>query len=246
MRLNGMAKKKIAALLAGCMLLGAGAVLAAPKSAPAEKAELYGDSVEYNSKSGLMTADGNVKMVRGNAVATGEHAEYNTKNDSGLVSGNVVADQEDRHLTCDVFRALSKTEFVATGNVHAVKGDRSVDGSVVEYNSETGYGRLPEGGTVGAQGGTLTADYIEGWEKEQHVKARGNVLINHPARNFRGGGDEGEYFGLEDGKTILQGNAWAIQDNNTLRSPHMVIYLNEKKTDKAAAAEAPAEEKAAQ
>lgn len=237
-----MPKKKIAALLAaGCLLLGAGVVFAAAKQAP-EKAELYGDRVEYNSKTGQMTAEGHVKMVRGTATATGDRAEYNTKTQSGMVIGNVVADQEDGHLTCDTFTALSQTAFVAEGNVHGKKADRTVDGPRVEYNSETGYGCLPEGGTLGAQGGTLTADFIEGWEKDQHVKARGNVHIVQPSRNFEGGGDEGEYFGLQDGKTILSGNAWAIQDNNTLRSPHMVVYLNEKKQDAQAQPATAAEE----
>lgn len=237
-----MQKKKFVALMAaGCLLLGAGVVFAANNTA-AEKAELYGDKVEYNAKTGLMKADGHVKMVRGTATATGERAEYNTKTQSGSISGNVVADQEDTHLTCDVFTALSQTSFVAEGNVHAVKADRSADGPRVEYNSETGYGRLPVGGTIGAQGGTLTADFIEGWEKDQHVKAHGNVHIVHPGRNFEGGGDEGEYFGLQDGKTILDGNAWAVQDNNTMHSKHLVVYLNEKKDQQASGDAAPAEE----
>jgi len=233
-----MQKKKIVAMLAaGCLLLGAGVVFAANNTST-EKAELYGDKVEYNAKTGQMKADGHVKMIRGTATATGDRAEYNTKTQSGSVIGNVVADQEDTHLTCDVFTALSQTSFVAEGNVHATKADRLVDGPRVEYNSETGYGRLPAGGTLGAQGGTLTADFIEGWEKDQHVKARGNVHVIQPSRNFEGGGDEGEYFGLQDGKTILDGNAWAIQDNNTLHSKHLVVYLNEKqdKQDKQAAA----------
>ena len=42
-----------------------------------------------------------------------------------------------------------------------------------------------------------------------------------------GGGDEAEYFGQESGKVILTGNAWAVQDNNTLKSQRLTVYLNE-------------------
>ncbi len=40
--------------------------------------ELAADSIEYDSVNGLMTAQGNVRMVQDNSVITGAHAEYNT------------------------------------------------------------------------------------------------------------------------------------------------------------------------
>ena len=51
-------------------------------------------------------------------------------------------------------------------------------------------------------------------------------------KNFEGGGDMLEYFGKENGKVVLTGNAWAIQDNNTLKSGRLTVFLQERgKTD---------------
>ena len=86
---------------------------------------------------------------------------------------------------------------------------------------------MTAGGTITTKDGSFTADYMEGWMQEERCKGVGSAHIVSEARNFEGGGDEAEYFGQESGKLLLTGNAWAVQDNNTLKSQRLTVYLNE-------------------
>ena len=86
----------------------------------------------------------------------------------------------------------------------------------------------PRGGTLSTKDGSFTADYMEGWAKEERAKGIGNAHIVSPSKDFEGGGDEAEYFGKENGKLVLTGNAWAIRGNNMLKSGRMTVYLSER------------------
>ena len=194
--------------------------------------ELNADKVEYNMKTGQMTAEGNVVIRYDGGVATGAFATYNTKTSTGKMTGGVVADKGDMHLDCDVVEILSQTKMVASGNVHGWKQDKRVDGPRVEYDNGEGYARLPEGGKLSSKDGTFTADYMEGWTKTEHAKGVGNAHVISPPKNFEGGGDEAEYFGKENGKLVLTGNAWAIQDNNTLKSGRLTVFLSQQEKSK--------------
>jgi lipopolysaccharide export system protein LptA len=39
------------------------------------------------------------------------------------------------------------------------------------------------------------------------------------------GGDRMDYYGKEQGRVVVTGNAWAVQDNNTMKSNRLTIYL---------------------
>lgn len=217
-----------AALMTG-VLLASTVALAAPE--PEKKgpiSELNADSVEYNMKTGQMTATGNVVVHYDGAVVTGKFATYNTKTYKGEMTGGVVADKEDTHLDCDRVEVLSQTKMVAIGNVHGRQKDKRVEGPVIEYDSGEEYARLPQGGLLATADGTFTADYIEGWKKTERAKAVGNAHVVSPPKDFEGGGDEAEYFGKENGKLVLTGNAWAIQGNHTLKSGRLTVFLSEK------------------
>ncbi len=221
-----------AALAVSCLLISAVA-LAAPEGGakPAGNSkgisELNADTVDYNMKTGQMTAKGHVVIHYDGGVATGEFATYNTKTNTGEMTGGIVADKEDMHLDCDHIKILSKSKMVAIGDVHGWKKDKRVDAPIVEYDNEEGYARLPEGGMLSSADGTFTADYIEGWTKTEHAKGVGNAHIVSPPKDFEGGGDEAEYFGKESGKLVLTGNAWAVQENNTLKSGRLTVFLQE-------------------
>jgi len=45
------------------------------------------------------------------------------------------------------------------------------------------------------------------------------------ARNMEAGGDQVDYDGKDAGKAVLSGNAWAYQDNNTIRGNRLTVYL---------------------
>ena len=200
---------------------------AAAEETGSDAAELLADAVEYNAKTGEMTATGHVVMRQGGGVASAQNATYNTKTKQGKMTGGVVADRDGAHLTCDVFHVLSDTQFLAEGNVHGTKEDKSFTGPQAEYFTDQDYVRMTAGGTITTQDGTFTADYMEGWMNDEHCKGVGSAHVVSPPRQFEGGGDEAEYFGKESGKLVLTGNAWAIQENNTLRSQRLTVYLNE-------------------
>lgn len=200
---------------------------AAAEETGSDAAELLADAVEYNAKTGEMTATGHVVMRQGGGVASAQNAIYNTKTKQGKMTGGVVADRDGAHLTCDVFHVLSDTQFLAEGNVHGTKEDKSFTGPQAEYFTDQDYVRMTAGGTITTQDGTFTADYMEGWMNDEHCKGVGSAHVVSPPRQFEGGGDEAEYFGKESGKLVLTGNAWAIQENNTLRSQRLTVYLSE-------------------
>ena len=222
-----------AALAAGCLLASAVA-LAAPEGETQKTesqkgiSELNADTGEYNVKTGQMKAEGNVVIHYDGGVVTGASAAYNTKTSTGMMTGGVVADKEDMHLDCDRIELVSKTKMRAIGNVHGWQKDKRVDAPIVEYDNEEGYACLPEGGSLSAAEGTFTADYMEGWTKTEHAKGVGNAHIISPPRDFEGGGDEAEYFGKETGKLVLTGHAWAVQENNTLKSGRLTVFLKDR------------------
>lgn len=222
-----------AAMLTAACLFTSAVALAAPDTEKTETekqgalSELNADKVEYNMKTGQMTAEGNVVIRYDGGVAKGAFVTFNTKTYQGEMTGGVVADKEDMHLDCDRVEIHSQTKMVAIGNVHGRKQDKRVEGPVVEYDSGEEYARLPQGGLLATKDGTFTADYMEGWMKTEVAKAVGNAHVISPPKNFEGGGDEAEYFGKDSGKLVLTGNAWAVQDNNTLKSGRLTVFLQE-------------------
>lgn len=60
---------------------------------------ISGDQVQYDFKSGQAAAVGNVKIRHDDGTASAEEADYNTKTGEGKLTGSVVADQKDAHLT---------------------------------------------------------------------------------------------------------------------------------------------------
>lgn len=215
-------KMKCAVLIAVlCAVLATGTLYAAGN----EATELNGDSVEYSMKTGVITATGNVVMKKDNLIATGAYATYNTKTEQGLVTGGVTADKENLHMTADRVRTEGKNHMVATGNVYGTKEDKTFTGPEADYSTDTDYVLINAGGTITSKDGVFTADHMEGWLKDDNFKGTGNAHILSPSKNMEAGGDQAEYFGQENGKAILTGNAWAIQDNNTLKSSRLTIYL---------------------
>lgn len=213
-----------------CTAVGAGIGFAAGEVKKDSKpAEMFGDVVEYSMKTGIVKAKGHVTLKQDGAVMTGNEGEYNTKTESGVMSGNVKADKQDMHMTCDVFSVTKQNHYVATGNVHAVQKDKSFDGPQAEYFSDQDYVRMENGGIVASADGTFTADFMEGWVNQEHFKGIGNAHVVSPPRQFEGGGDTAEYWGKESGKAVFIGNAWAIQDNNTLKSNKITVFLADDK-----------------
>ena len=104
--------------------------------------------------------------------------------------------------------------------------NKTFDGDLVEYFPEQNqYVVIPGGGVVTSKDGTFTADHMEGWLGDEHYVGIGNAHLVSPPRDLEAWGDRVDYFGKEQGKAILTGHAWAIQENNTVRGNRLTIYL---------------------
>ena len=219
---NYMKKMKTALLTAGLCVLLSGTLYAADN----KPVELTADTVEYNSQSGVINATGNVVMVQEGTRMTGAHGVYNSKTQEGTVSGNVVADKDGMHMTAETVVTDGKNHMQATGNVVAVKEDKTLTGPLIDYYTDRNYAIVPSDAKLAMQDGSIiTANRMEAYMTEDHLIGTGNVHIVSPPRNLEAFGDQLDYYGKEDGKAILTGNAVATQDNNTLKSNRLTIYL---------------------
>ena len=210
-----------ALLLAGSQQAG---VLHAADSP--EPSSLDADMVEYDMKTGVVTAEGNVLMKRGISRIAGARAAYNINTQEGMVEGNVVAVREDMRVTCEKLTTDGPDHMLALGNVYGTQQDKTFRGETVEYfPKQNEYVKIPTGGIITSKDGTFTADFMEGWLGEEHYVGIGHAHLVSPPNDLEAAGDRVDYFGKEQGKAILTGHAWAIQDNNTVRGNRLTIYL---------------------
>ena len=224
-----MTKKKLYRGILTLLAVGAVCTAAAAPQQGNEPMNLTADSLTYDTTTGLVTAEKNVRLEQGTGWIEGARATYNTKTEEGTVEGGVRAMREDMNLSCDRLFAASQEHWQATGSVHMVKAERTFTGPQVDYYpSQNDYILAGSGGTITSADGTLTADRLEGWMKENRFVGTGNAHIVSPPRDLEGGGDRMEYFGgVERPYVVLDGSAWVFQGNNMARSNHMTVYLSD-------------------
>ena len=220
-------------------------VYAAPDiSNNGEKSELNADEVEYNMDTGVVTATGNVILKYGTGTATGLKAMYNVNTEEAYLTGNVIVVRDNLRLTCDNLTSDGGNHMQADGNVFAEQklppsedlpnGDvRTFTGEHVDYYPNDRQHILISAGGVlkSTQEGTFTADHMEGWLDDQYYIGTGNAHIVSTPRNLEAGGDRIDYYAAENGKAVLTGNAWAYQNNNTIKGNRLTVYLAEKKKE---------------
>lgn len=213
---------------AGVGLLGAILISGTLYAAEAEPTlELTADEIEYNSASGVAKAIGNVVIVRDGATATADEGSYNTKNNEGRLTGGVTVVKETMNMTAREVNSFTNTKIVASGDVRMEKDGSVLTGESVEYDTVAEYVLMPTGGVAVTQEGTLTADKIEGYLKENKIIATGNVHIVSEPRNLVAAADQATYYSAEQGKLILTGNAVATQDGNTIKGKTLTLYMDE-------------------
>ncbi len=196
-------------------------------SAAGEPAELNADNVEYDMSTGLAMATGDVLLKQGTTKVTGAKATYNAKTQEGSVEGNVIAVREAMRLTCSRIVTDGQGHISAVGSVRGTDGDKSFAGEQVDYYpNQNKYIKIPAGGTISNSDGTFSANYMEGWLDDEHYVGTGNVHIESPARQMEAGGDHADYVGKEQGRVVLTGNAWAVKENNTMKSNKLTLYLD--------------------
>ena len=224
--------KKIAVLCVGLMLPLNG-LQAAPEKDPVPT-QLDGDVITYISKTGVMTAQGGVRLTQGTAVLTGDIGEYNTKTKEAVVTGNVKVVKEGSTLTAAEVRAYDEMKrLVATGNALLVHKDGTAAGPYMEYLPDKKYAKITGGSRLTNKDAVVTSAVSEAFFQEDRAIADGNVHIVSEARKLDAVSDHAVYYGIngKNGKADLIGNVRAVQDGNVLTGNHVVIYMDDSAMD---------------
>lgn len=217
--------KSVAALAAAFMLLGSSALYVPAFAAQDSGFNVKADEIEYDMTSGNGTAKGNVVILHDGGKATAAAAEFNSKTMSGKLTGGVVADKEDAHITCATF-VMHNEDFVsAVGEASVTKEDKTLTAEQIDYHSDAEYAE-----TIGSwcqltstDGSVLTAAQITYNGKTGLAEATGNVDIVSPPRNLTAKADKAIYDTNNDGKVELIGNATATQDGNTVSGNRLIM-----------------------
>ena len=222
-----MTKKKLYRGMLTLLAAGAVCTAAAAPQQGNEPMNLTADNLTYDTRTGLITAETNVRMEQGAGWIEGARATYNTKTEDGTIEGGVRAVRDDMNLSCERLVGIGQEHWQAFGSIHMVKAGRTFTGAQVDYYpTQNDYILAGSGGTITSADGTLSADRLEGWMKDNHFVGTGNARVVSPPRDIEGGGDRMEYFGgVERPYVELDGNAWVFQGNNMARSNHMTVYL---------------------
>ena len=194
-------KLAVAALLGAMVLPAVGAVAADNNGNPA--VSVTADTLEYNGKTQVATATGNVVIVRDQATMTGNKAVYNLKTAEADMEGNVSIQQPDMQLNADKVHSTNKNYVVATGSVRGVYDDKKVNGDKVEYYLDQDYGIVTGNGYL-----------------EAHIES--------PAENLVAYANQAVYTqtpGQNDGVIHLTGNVNATQNGNSLNGDNVDIRL---------------------
>lgn len=191
--------------------------------------EMKADSIEYDSKKGVLNANGNVVIVQGTARVTGAHAVYNMKMKEGIVTGGITMHQEGATLQADQVSIEDETVFTATGNVDLTKESNRLTGPRLVYYTDKEYAVADGNATLETPDGTLTAPRIEASMPKEEAVATGGVQIDSQTHNLTATSDEAFYYGAKTGqnKIVLKGNAQAVQDGNQLQGSELTILLDD-------------------
>lgn len=217
--------KSVAALAAAFMLLGSSALYVPAFAAQGSGFNVKADEIEYDMTSGNGTAKGNVVILHDGGKATAAAAEFNSKTMSGKLTGGVVADKDDAHITCATF-VMHNEDFVsAVGEASVTKEDKTLTAEQIDYHSDAEYVETVGswGQLTSTDGSVLTAAQITYNGKTGLAEATGNVDIVSPPRNLTAKADKAIYDTNNDGKVELIGNATATQDGNTVSGNRLIM-----------------------
>jgi len=215
-----------------CAVLLAGTAVSVPSlstvAAPQPAISVTADQLQYDGKTQVATAKGNVVIVRDNATMTGATAMYNLKTAEADLDGGVTVEQPDMHVTAQKLHSTNKNYVVATGDVRGIYGDRKLNGDQVEYYLDQDYGIVTGNGYMEAQGSQMWADRIDAWTKKILAVGTGSVHIESPKDNLSAYANKAEYTqtpGVNDGVINLFGDVHATQNGSSLNGDNIQIRL---------------------
>lgn len=193
--------------------------------------DISADVLTYNGQTQVATARGNV-VIHANEGATmiGASGEYHFKDGSAYLTGGVHYARGASTMSADTVHVLGDKTIRGVGSVDLYDGEaqRTVRGEQVTYNPDTGFSRVEGSAYVSTPDGSLTAPLIEGNAKEIRFTATGGVQFESDVHQLSGSGDQAVYTkspDAEDGKVVLTGNAYAVQNGNAFRGPELIFEL---------------------
>ncbi len=189
---------------------------------------IQGDELEYDLESGEGTARGHVVLIQEDGQATGAFARFNSKTKTGYLEGNVVADKEDAHISCDKFIMHSEDFMSAVGNATLVKEGKTLTSEQVDYYKARDYMETVGGWArlTDVDGSVMTAEKITYDIKTGSAEATGGVNIDSEARKLTASADKAVYQTGSGGEVILLGNATAVQDGNSVAGSRLKLTNN--------------------
>lgn len=213
--------KAAIALAAALMFIGTHV----PAYAAGNGFNVKADEIEYDMTSGNGTAKGNVVILHDGGKATAAAAEFNSKTMSGKLTGGVVADKDDAHITCATFVMHNEDYVSAVGEASVTKEDKTLTAEQIDYHSDAEYAETigSWGQLSSTDGSVLTAAQITYNGKTGVAEATGNVDIVSPPRNLTASADKAVYDTNNDGTVELIGNATATQDGNTVSGNRLIM-----------------------
>lgn len=168
--------------------------------------------ITYTSKTGVMTAQGGVKMTQGNAVDRRYRIQYETK--EAVVTGNVKIVKGGSTLTAAEVRRSRRNETIAasTGNALLVNKGGTAAGPRMEYFPDRQYANIAGGSRFTNKDAVITSSVSEAFFKEDRATADGNVHIVSETRKLDAVSDHAIYYGINgnNGKADLIGNVRAV------------------------------------
>lgn len=215
-----------------CAALLTVAVLAVPvtvsTAATQSAVSVTADKLQYDGKTQIATAQGNVIITRDQATMTGATALYNLKTAEADLDGGVTVEQPDMHVTAQKLHSTNKNYVVATGDARGIYGDKKLNGDQVEYYLDEDHGIVSGNGYMEAQGSQMWADHIDAWTKKISAVGTGNVHIESPKDNLTAYAERAEYMqtpGVNDGIINLFDNVYATQNGSSLNGDNLQIRL---------------------
>lgn len=211
----------------------AAVLLAALGAFPAQADDISADVLTYNGQTRVATAKGNV-VIHANegATMTGESGEYHFSDGSAYLTGSVHYVKGAQTMDAETVRVGGDRTIYGTGRVymHDSAEQRTLRGDSVTYNPDTGYSLINGNAYVQTPDGSLTAPRIEGNAKEIRFTASGGVEFQSETHQLSGSGDQAVYTkspNADDGRVVLSGNAYAVQNGNSFVGPELVFQLDE-------------------
>lgn len=197
--------------------------------------DITADVLTYDGKAKVVTAKGNV-VIHANegATITAADGEYHFEDRSAFLEGGVHYAKNQETLTADKLFLYNDKTARGIGSVyyHDDAENRTLKGDDVMYNSDTGFAKIEGNGYLESPDGSLAAPHIEGNLKQIKVVATGGVNLSSTLHNATGYGDQAVYTRTgrngTDGRLVLQGNAWAVQNGNRFDGPELILMDNDK------------------